>query len=443
MTIKTFISYAREDSHFLGELCEHLNPLSEDKIIKIWSDEKINAGSNWSNETELAANQSNLFIFLWSIHSFNSEYIRNVEFPIARRRLSTGNSRIISILVREFDQSSSFTRMLQHWQMLPRDGRAIEKRRFRNEAWREVAKSVRDVVNDISSDHPCEDITIGSRNTAFSEIREETSNADHDSMSIHDAWSEIMTGRTLPKYLSVYGTFSQFAPLLVGPPFAKKQMHKEFRQALDEGRTPKSSSIDACLSISSGQMVTRYSAGNGEFQVCGIYESIVRNTFPVFVNKNYLEKEIFSGPLAKRKTLEVEITGPLVRVSSKYITDFLEKYKLNEMFSHETIAYFSNCSYGILVDGVDGKISISSTKPRYLDGDIWLVLSEAGQEAFETRFVNISDRDERNQSLREMITHIRALKSSNCVIIDQYDDFSELDGVVSPSFFENRSDADL
>src|SRR5262249_20335964 len=95
--------------------------------------------------------------------------------------------------------------------------------------------------------------------------------------SVSEFWdrrgSDVIPGRVVV----LQGTFSQFAPMLIGAPRAKRHLHKAFRQALEHDvllRGRKGPSLDACMSVSAGQMVWRLRDAQSTHIYCGLYNSI-------------------------------------------------------------------------------------------------------------------------------------------------------------------------
>src|SRR5262249_40874184 len=115
--------------------------------------------------------------------------------------------------------------------------------------------------------------------------------------SVSEFWdrrgSDVIPGRVV----ILQGTFSQFAPMLIGAPRAKRHLHKAFRQALEHDvslRSRKGPSLDACMSVSAGQMVWRVRDTQSAHIYCELYNSIVRNSIPVLVTRDYYESHLSS-----------------------------------------------------------------------------------------------------------------------------------------------------
>src|SRR5216683_2671990 len=94
--LRVFLSYShRDDPELFREFRYHLTSLEDDKVIKVWSDDRdISAGLNWDQEIKKELSECAVFLALTSA-SFNaSGYIRGVEMRTAWERHEAGQCRI-------------------------------------------------------------------------------------------------------------------------------------------------------------------------------------------------------------------------------------------------------------------------------------------------------------------------------------------------------------
>jgi hypothetical protein len=145
MVWRTFYSYSHKDSKLREQLGMFLGPLRQSGKIVDWHDRKIEPGSNWQTEISTQLESASLIVFLVSPDFLNSEYCLGVEVENALHRVKNGSVKVVPILVRDcLWEESVFSEL----QMIPRDAKAIfsSSRQSTDEAFKEVAKEIRDVV---------------------------------------------------------------------------------------------------------------------------------------------------------------------------------------------------------------------------------------------------------------------------------------------------------
>jgi hypothetical protein len=72
-TKQVFLSYVRKDKAIADALAKELRR----QRIKVWYDQDISAGSDWSEEISKALNESDSMIAILNEYSFSSSYVRN------------------------------------------------------------------------------------------------------------------------------------------------------------------------------------------------------------------------------------------------------------------------------------------------------------------------------------------------------------------------------
>lgn len=194
--------------------------------------------------------------------------------------------------------------------------------------------------------------------------------------------------------IRVNGVLSKFFPLLIGPPKMKRNLHLEYRRSIPANISEESKIIiDSYLAYTAGQMVWRFNQCNSNIVCLGLYNCIARNSIPIFVDRDYYNKNVENMFIKAGNdySIEVSIDGVISRLQENFIDDFLNSYKMQMSgFIKSNILNKDRPVYGILVDGKKTRISYKN-KATYLDGDIWVAVELDGKQFFVNRFINLSD----------------------------------------------------
>src|SRR6266571_3082086 len=114
--VEVFYSYAHEDEGLRNKLVEHLSTLRRQGFITEWHDRKIVAGADWALERHHAREAC-----------------------------------VIPIILRPTDRSNTpFARL----EALPTDGKPITTWRNRDQAFLDIAKGIRKVIEELASSPP-------------------------------------------------------------------------------------------------------------------------------------------------------------------------------------------------------------------------------------------------------------------------------------------------
>jgi hypothetical protein len=208
--------------------------------------------------------------------------------------------------------------------------------------------------------------------------------------------------------VTVPGTLSLFAPMLMGPPLAKRSLHRAFRKAIETHRRfgeRKRLTISACMSISAGQMVHRDVRVENRKRLLGLYESIVRNAIPIFVLPEYFDRELLPAfrDSDGRGCFEAVVTGRLFQLDNNYIRRFLGRQGIDRILPGSVMEDLCRDAYALEVGGPGTLVRKLADQPvRYLDGDVWLAVQSEGTERFLTGFVNVADGDEREEEMERL-----------------------------------------
>lgn len=101
---QVFISYAREDNdnkdptcRWLNRVLKHLNPLTQQEILCVWSDEEIKSGETWEQRLMEKLQSAKIAILLLSPAFLASRYIREKELPVLLENAMNGKTVIIPV----------------------------------------------------------------------------------------------------------------------------------------------------------------------------------------------------------------------------------------------------------------------------------------------------------------------------------------------------------
>lgn len=142
---RVFVSYAHEDEELRRELENHLKVLERQGYIDLWTDRRIQPGTDWKQELDQRLLSADLILMLISANFFASDYCWGKELRIAldRHRDVEDLALVVPILVRHVDFEGSAIATIQG---LPPDARPVDSWPNRDEAWTTVAKAIRELV---------------------------------------------------------------------------------------------------------------------------------------------------------------------------------------------------------------------------------------------------------------------------------------------------------
>lgn len=141
--LKVFMSYAHEDKAMKTELDKALIALKKNKKIDVWQDQECQPGQEWDSiiKNELLA--ADIILLLISVDFNNSRYIWEQELAVAMQRHEKDEARVIPVILRTCDWHDMPYGKLQ---ALPTGGVPVTKMEDRDEAYTNIAKGIRNVV---------------------------------------------------------------------------------------------------------------------------------------------------------------------------------------------------------------------------------------------------------------------------------------------------------
>ncbi len=142
---EVFFSYCHADETLRDELAKSLKLMERQGVISGWHDRQIGAGNEWEGQIDEHLNSAAVILLLVSSDFINSDYCYDVEMKRAMERHASGEARVIPVIVRDCDWTTSDFGKLQ---ALPTDGKAVMSRNWHNadEAFTIVAKGIRAAV---------------------------------------------------------------------------------------------------------------------------------------------------------------------------------------------------------------------------------------------------------------------------------------------------------
>jgi hypothetical protein len=167
---KVFFSYSHHDELCRDQLEAHLASLRHEGKIESWHDRRLLAGSEFGTEIDQQINDADVILLLVTANFLNSKYCYSIEMGRALERHRAGEARVIPVIVKPCDWEST---PLGGLLATPRDGKAITTWPNFDEAFTDVAKQIRKIVNEInvSSLAPaCAASSNQAISTAFSNI---------------------------------------------------------------------------------------------------------------------------------------------------------------------------------------------------------------------------------------------------------------------------------
>lgn len=144
--IKVFISYAHRDEDFRLELNDHLSNLQRQGLIAGWHDRQIVPGQEWADQIDQALNEAQIILLLVSARFLASDYCHDKEMSRAIERHNAKEAVVIPIILSACDwQGTPFSKL----QALPKDAKPIKSWNDRDEAWLDVVRGLRKVIENL------------------------------------------------------------------------------------------------------------------------------------------------------------------------------------------------------------------------------------------------------------------------------------------------------
>jgi hypothetical protein len=141
-----FFVYSHKDERHRKEIEKHLSLLKSQGLINAWHDRMIKAGHDWNSEINKHLNSASLILLLVSADFLGSDYINGVEMKRALELHDQGLARVVPIVLRNCDWTVG---PLGRFQALPKDARAVTQWPNRDDAYTDVAKGLRRLIEEM------------------------------------------------------------------------------------------------------------------------------------------------------------------------------------------------------------------------------------------------------------------------------------------------------
>jgi hypothetical protein len=141
-----FCSYATADEDHLARLVAHLALLKRENKISEWHNRKILPGDDWNGAIIEKLELARVFLLLVSADFIASDYIWGKELKRALERNARTEAVVVPIIVKPVDwHSAPFGKL----QALPTGARPVTLWGNRDEAWADVAKGIRLLIEQL------------------------------------------------------------------------------------------------------------------------------------------------------------------------------------------------------------------------------------------------------------------------------------------------------
>lgn len=144
--VDLFYSYAHEDESLRDELAGHLKIMERRGVIRAWHDRCLTPGKTWGNAIDSQLEKADLVLLLVSADFIKSDYIWSHELDVAMKRHERGDASVVPVMLRAVDITDAPFAALQG---LPTDLKPVTSWPNRDEAWTDVAKGIRRMVEQI------------------------------------------------------------------------------------------------------------------------------------------------------------------------------------------------------------------------------------------------------------------------------------------------------
>jgi hypothetical protein len=144
--LRLFYSYSHKDEALRDELETHLAILERQGLIAPWHDRRIEPGTSLTGAIDSNLEEADIILLLVSADFIASPYCYEKEMLRALERHHAHQARVIPIILRATHfEGAPFEKL----QALPKDAKPVTGWKDRDEAWTDVARGLRLVVESL------------------------------------------------------------------------------------------------------------------------------------------------------------------------------------------------------------------------------------------------------------------------------------------------------
>ncbi|WP_440222060.1 toll/interleukin-1 receptor domain-containing protein [Dokdonella sp. MW10] len=143
MAARVFFSYSHDDEEQRNQIEKHLALLKRQGLIDAWHDRRILAGDRIGDVIDAEIEKANIILLLVSASFIASDYCYSREMARAMERQRRGEAIVVPIIVRNCDWHSAPFGSIK---AVPRDGKAITSWANPDDAYTDVARELRALV---------------------------------------------------------------------------------------------------------------------------------------------------------------------------------------------------------------------------------------------------------------------------------------------------------
>lgn len=157
--LKLFISYSEKDESYIEEFIKHLAVLQRERLVDHWHQRRIQAGEDTSTEIAMRLEEADIIVIAISSDFLASESFHDGQLLDSLARHQKRSARVVPLVLRPADWASTD---LRHLQPLPKGGVPISKWPDRDDAWLNVVREIRQIVEEYR-----QGTTIAGENRSF------------------------------------------------------------------------------------------------------------------------------------------------------------------------------------------------------------------------------------------------------------------------------------
>ncbi|WP_229755036.1 toll/interleukin-1 receptor domain-containing protein [Pseudomonas koreensis] len=144
---KIFFSYSHDDEALRDQLEKHLASLKHEGAVESWHDRRILPGENLDASIDSQIDSAEVILLLVSASFLSSHYCYSIEMQRALERHAKGECKVVPVILRACDWSHS---PLGKLMAVPRDGKPITSWTNPDEAFTDVVRQIRLLVQEVS-----------------------------------------------------------------------------------------------------------------------------------------------------------------------------------------------------------------------------------------------------------------------------------------------------